>query len=170
MPHFSHLKKEYAMQTTTTEIEIFDFECYPDVHSHLRQPETTGRWGYVFPFWIEYANEKIPSAKSLPLSELEAHRARVDAIEIHRIDCDFADVCQWAYEKNLIEDYCIETKEGQVTIPGTSEVAWSHEKQDAVETFSGRYLMNFTDFLREFLTEKDLAEFVKHQTGKVKHT
>lgn len=131
--------------TTTTEIEIFDYECYPDIHSHQRYNEKSCRWFYVFPFWIEYGEDG-------------------------RIDCDFADVCQWAYEKNLIEDYCIETKEGWVVIPGSSDVQWSVEKQDAVETFSGRYLMNFTDFLREFLTEKDLIEFVKHQTAKVKHT
>lgn len=150
--------------TTTiqpSQIEILDFETHPYGQSQELQQKSSGecRWRYSFPFWIDYALEPIPSAKGLPISEIEAHRAKVDEMA-YPLRCDFADVCEWAMNKQLIEDYSTEPKEGWVLIPGTSHVEWSPWQQDVVETFTGRYFLTFEQFLREFLSEKDLIEFI----------
>lgn len=129
------------LKTEQQEIEILDYETNVEVHAKNVYNDKTCRWTYVFPWWINFGIGEEEMA--------------------HPIRCDFSDVCKWAYDRKIIEDFCIEVKEGQVTIPGNMEVTWSEEKQDAVETFAGRYLMNFSDFLREYLTEKDLQNFVK---------
>lgn len=132
--------------TTTiqpSQIEILDFETHPyGQRQDLEPGKNDGefRWKYYFPFWMDYS-----------ISDEELARP---------LRCDFADVCDWAMSKNYIEDYSIEPREGWVLIPGTSHVEWSPWKEDAVETFTGRYSLNFEQFVREFLTEKDLQEFV----------
>lgn len=130
------------MTTTIQTIEIIDFETRTyGQRQELKEREVGAyRWKYSFPFWIDYAVEGEELASPLR--------------------CDFADVCEWAISKQLIEDYSTEPKEGWVLIPGTSHVEWSPWKEDAVETFVGRYSLNFEQFVREFLTEKDLQEFV----------
>lgn len=123
-------------------IEILDYETHPVGQRQELQQKASGecRWQYSFPFWIDYAIEGQELARPLR--------------------CDFADLCDWAISKQLIEDYSIETKEGWVLIPGTSHVEWSPWKEDAVETHVGSYSLTFEQFIREFLTEKDLQEFV----------
>lgn len=131
--------KKYPM---TTQIEILDYETHPIGQRQELQQKPSGecRWRYSFPFWIDYAVEGEELARPLR--------------------CDFSDVCEWAMSKGHIEDYSIETKEGWVLIPGTSHVEWSPWQQDVVETFTGRYFLTFEQFLREFLSEKDLIEFI----------
>lgn len=131
------------MTTTTPTIEILDYETRPYGQRQDLKEKQTGncRWQYSFPFWIDYGVEGEELARPLR--------------------CDFSDVCEWALEKGYIEDYSIEPKEGWVLIPGTLHVEWSGWMQDAVETFTGRYSMNFEQFVREFLTEKDLIKFIK---------
>lgn len=149
------------MTTTIQTIEILNYETNPiGQRQELKEREVGAyRWQYSFPFWLDYALEPVPSAKGLPIAELEAHRAKVDEMA-YPLRCDFTDVCEWALDKGMIEDYSIEPKEGWVLIPGTCDVRWSPEKQDAVETHRGRYFMTFEQFLREYLDEKDLIEFV----------
>lgn len=130
------------MTTTIQTIEILDFET--NIFGQRQKPiynmEKATRWQYNFPFWIDYG---------------------IDSDELARpLHCDFSDVCEWAIEKGYIEDYSTEPKEGWVLIPGTSEVRWSNEKQDAIETHRGRYYLDFNQFLRECLTKKDLIDFV----------
>lgn len=130
------------MTATNPTIEILDYETsvqgqYQNLVCDEKKPS---RWRYKFPFWIDYAVEGEELARPL--------------------HCDFSEVCEWAMSKDIIEDYSIDPKEGWVLIPGTSDVRWSDEKQDAVETFRGRYCMDFESFLREYLIEKDLMEFV----------
>lgn len=128
--------------TTIQAIEIIDYETHPygQRQELQRKPSGERRWRYSFPFWVYLEIEGKELAQPLR--------------------CDFADVCEWAISKDYIEDYSIEPKEGWVLIPGTSHVEWSPWKQDAVEYHTGRYSLTFEQFIREFLSEKDLVEFV----------
>lgn len=130
------------MTTTNPTIEIIDYETHPfGQRQELKEKEVGAyRWKYSFPFWIEYA---------------------IDGEELARpLRCDFADICVWAQNKGIIEDFSVEPREGWVLIPGTMTVQWSPWKQDAVETFTGRYSLTFEQFIREFLLEKELIEFI----------
>lgn len=133
------------MTATIQAIEIIDYETQPygQRQELRRKPSDELRWRYSFPFWVYL---KIKGKEPAQL-----------------LSCDFADVCEWAISKDYIEDYSIEPKEGWVLIPGTSHVEWSPWKEDAVETFTGRYSLTFEQFIREFLSEKDICEFVTNR-------
>lgn len=134
--------KSNAMTTTIQAIEILDYETHPTGQRQELKERQIGayRWQYSFPFWIDYS---------------------VDGEELARpLRCDFSEVCEWAIGKQLIEDYSTEPIEGRVDIPGTTTVEWSPWKEDAIETVKGNYSLTFEQFVREFLTEKDLCEFI----------
>lgn len=136
------------MTIIAQQIEIIDYETQiVGERQNLKEKESgRHRWQFSFPFFITYAigNEEL----------------------VRPLNCDFADVCSWAFSKNIIEDFSLEEKDGWVLIAGSSDVKWSPQIQDAIETFTGRYFMTFTEFLREFLTEKDIIEFVTYWINK----
>lgn len=123
-------------------ILLLDWETHPDADGTRYENE---RLAYKFPWWIDWQDLTLQNAG------------------VERWVGDFSDLLAWALEINMIEDYCLEEREGWVLVDVVSTFDWSQEKEDVVETVRGRLCFTFREFLSDFITEAALLNFLKIQ-------